>query len=309
MKNIIRLLVLSGLMMACQEHQEDFPQDDQRTVELSAQISSEGARADLVTVGKQYFENKDQMGLFVDAQGTQTCWTFDANKWTSNKKVYWKEPESTFCAYYPYAERAVYDVVPMPDLTRQKGTDKDINSFDFVVSKANFVYNDCKGIVSFTEENSLKHVYAMVIVNIKNKYTDEAVDVDYVNFVGDGLFTQSSYSFVKDKIEMVYAGGEKNSLKIDYPSGQQLSSTENLIVKIFVNPKTCKSPLKFSLGYTDHVQSKTAVADNLSNEFKAGFYYKYNMTLNNRSELVITGVNINGTENEDLPDLILPDAE
>ena len=310
MKNTSILLIALFTLFSCKETVYQGNEDLRLTLDMSID-SKAGYRA----VDNDFFEaksqfiNGDAIGLFSSNDVSYSKWILNNKVWMPNNFLFWHNRESVydFYAYYPYVETAQLDNVPMTNLKLQDGTDKSVIDTDFLYAMQRCAYTDNQGKISFTGSNALNHAYALVVVDLKLKQMDDGIMLKNVTLNGEGLFANCKYSFLSPESPIVRLDSDKSGdeLSINYSTPVQLDFNKNFRIKLLVNPFTTTST-RFLLKYTLANVEKTAYTEALSKKFQSGYYYHYTMTLNDSSNLVITGATVNGRKVENLPDIILP---
>ena len=198
----------------------------------------------------------------------------------------------------------------MPSLTRQQTDQPDLSDIDFLAGQQNCKYTDCNGTLSFTGIHAMNHVYAMIIVNLTTKNQKDEILLKDVSFSGENLFSHCFYSFGPNQTGNAVTVDKSqkaiHSHTFTYNSPVQLHPDSGYNVQVLVNPLICKANAGFSIHYTSGLVEKYAFTDALSNEFKPGYYYKYNMVLNDAEIIEVTGLEINGRKVDILPNIIFP---
>lgn len=112
-KTIFRLSAVAVLisMTSCSKNMNEELQIDPNVIRIDA-VHPSSAKTRVTATG---FENNDQIGVFVTAEGSTLqafgnsvnngLFTYDGSKWNPIRTYYWDEGKHDIYAYYPYQEQ------------------------------------------------------------------------------------------------------------------------------------------------------------------------------------------------------------
>lgn len=253
------------------------------------------------------FAKDDEIGVMVD-EGEFVQWEYNGVQWFPvGNAIYWKNREEihNFYAFYPYADNASLESVPMPSLTNQNGTMADLGKYDFLVADKTQTYGS-DGTVSFVGENAFTHVSSLVCITVKGGGDLNTAVLNKISIEGDNLITPSSYSFSEKKVTLVES--EQNELSIE-PENVTMSSEDKIFYFILNSSTTSLSTVTLSIHYTigNVAYKATKVGLSIANDddFGSGKQYAYAVTVVDNT-LKITGNTIkNWQEGGSLGDIII----
>lgn len=284
----------SILFFSCQGQIEDNQgkQEEQLSMSLIAHIGTmqkESAPRYSGELNSVQFAEGDEIGVFVDEKSA-TKWSYGV-KWTSQENIYWGDlvTESTFSAYYPYNNETTEKTkVYMPSLKVQDGSLANIYKHDFLVAETTQSYGT-DGIVSFTDENSFRHISCLVQFDIKATGMLTGAVLKSLSMEGTNIVSSASYSFEDEKVTFM----PDESADLLDASLQDYSLDAGGEAKSYyfiLNQKETDSLVSLTITYS--VNGTTFVASCPSfaagNKFQAGTLQKYNILVNGE-EVQITG--------------------
>ena len=300
-----KMMLLAGaccLLVACQSKEElqEVNQESNAPMFLEASIASGGVTSRTTTSeqGVSNFELTDQIGLFQPDEDEASCWEFEESGWTTETAMNWenKVEDFHFCAFYPYKEAANRSSIPMPDLTAQTGELEHIGTFDFLAGHCTMSYADAAGVVSFTEENAFRHVYAMLKVVVNKSSAEDELTIHKVSYEGQDIATSQTYSFGSSFAEdRLISGSPSTSVLTLTPEAVVTEESHTFVV--LINPVTLSSSLKLSFDYTRNGIRYTASTENLVSEYTSGKLYTYTIRLK-KENILIEGNSIGNWESQ-----------
>ena len=302
MKKIYFIITFLVLLSGCSKDASDTL----RVADISFDISRSAELLQKDVSMKTAFIDNDKVGVF--ANDSQSQWSFSRGKWTATEPFFWSDNNKvSFCAYYPYYTAATLDSVPMPSLLGQTGSELDMISRDFITGRRTLSFIDNNGNVEFNGSNALAHQYAMLVLTIRSSLPNAKATFDSVTIEGKSLFNSAYYSFTD---QLVHVSPNENQNKLYVKSSNFPTITEGrnyLLFKILVNPLTLDTHPMVTLGYVYNGKCYNITTDKLTKEFKSGFYYKYDLLINTKGELTVTGIEVNGRQEILLPNIVLPE--
>ena len=279
---LFSLIVAMSALYSCSDQKGLSHNDDDLSIAISAEVSSIlSSKTVTDNGGHSSFIKNDKIGLFVPDNEQAMLWNYDGNIWTTNSVGKWKNRNDKFefMAFYPCGKENISrDNIPMPDLSFQTGKLSDIGEKDFLVARCSVSYNDNNGVVSFTGENSFKHVYSLLHIIINSGDNKEEVSITGCKFNGEGIVTNHKYIFgsaVLDDGIVAIRESKKSILEINY--NPVIPVTDNHEIVVLLNPVSLDVPLEFTLSYEKDGIKHSATAD-ITKEFPKGSYRK--VTLN-----------------------------
>lgn len=282
-------------------YKESLSSDEKMEISLFVEVGDKSSTKTVTdTDGTVTFSEGDKIGMFAFSERIPLQWSYQNSRWVSSESVKWENrtDDFEFLVYYPYQEIAdvTYESVPMPDLSEQSGRLKDIGDKDFLVGRATVSYADNNGTVSFSGENSMKHVYALLYLNVVGDDSSNPVDITGCTFTGEGIVAPHTYSFDSSSGGMIASGdSDGDVLTID-----DLSSHD---IAVLINPVSLDSPLCFTIRYIRNGQEYEAKA-NLGTDFSGGNFHKITLRLVD-GKLIMTGNEVSNWNVITLDDIVL----
>ena len=180
MKKTIFTLVAVFTLSSCNDEKIEFRQD--LPVGLYVEVGETKLSKTVTDIdGYVTFSVNDQIGLFVPERSTPVVWKYENSDWTTSETVFWKNrtDDFEFHAYYPCDEVSgvTLSSVPMPDLTMQTGSLAEIGKYDFLAGSCTTSYSTNNGLVTFVKDNSLKHVYSLLYLNINGLSSADDMEI------------------------------------------------------------------------------------------------------------------------------------
>lgn len=300
-----RMMLLAGaccLLFACQSNEElqKVSQESNVPMFLEASIAS-GVLTSRTTTSEQgvsNFELTDRIGLFQPNGDEASCWEYGEDGWTTETEMNWenKVEDFHFCAFYPYQGTATRSSVPMPDLTVQTGELERIGTFDFLVGHRTTSYADAAGVVSFTEDNAFRHVYAMLKIVVNKSSVEDELTIHQVSFEGQDIVTAQTYSFGSSFAEDRLVSGSPSTSVLTLTPEVTVAEESHTFV-VLINPVTLSSSLKLSLDYTRNSIRYSASTEGLVSEYTGGKLYTYTIRLK-KENILIEGNSIGNWESQ-----------
>lgn len=278
MKKTIFTLLAVFTLSSCNDEKIEFRQD--LPVGLYVEVGETKLSKTVTDIdGYVTFSGNDQIGLFVPERSTPVVWKYENSDWTTSETVFWKNrtDDFEFHAYYPCDEVSgvTLSSVPMPDLTMQTGSLAEIGKYDFLAGSCTTSYSTNNGLVTFVKDNSLKHVYSLLYLNINGLSSADDMEITGCKFSGEGIVTPHVYSF--ESAGMVRSGNDiKSDLDI---SGLSYTVTgDPYTIAVLINPVTLNVPLNFTLEYNKGGLVYEASAD-LGKSFAGGSFNNISLIL------------------------------
>lgn len=252
------------------------------------------------------FTNGDAIGIFVN-ETPLVRWEYNGQAWNPEQTVYWpdKETEHHFKAFYPYAEAASYNEIPMPTLKNQTGTMESVAACDFLIAQKGQTYGE-NGVVDFQEEgNTFNHVSSLIQLTIKSNKDLASATLTRISLTGANLAAPSTYSFTNGVKLVPDDQSDEVSLTPDYDM-----SEGDITYYLVVNEKlSTASVTTLTLEYTSGGNTYTATKEGLAgNVFQSGMMQSFTLSVQNL-ELLITGSEISPWEPGNTLEDIVVDAK
>lgn len=294
------LPVLFLLFCVSCDKQSESPEDDM-AVKLFAEVGGKSQTKTVTeTDGTVTFSVGDKLGMFVLPGNTPVMWSYQNSRWVSSVSVEWENrtDDFEFLAYYPCDEVSgvTPDAVPMSDLSEQSGSLDDIGDKDFLVGRVVASYADNNGTVSFSGDNSLKHVYSLLYLSVVEDDLSNPLTITGCTFTGKGIVTPHTYSFDSASGGMIASGS---------PGGDVLTIEDlpSHDIAVLINPVSLDSSLSFTIRYIRSGQEYEAKA-NLGTDFSGGSFHKITLRLVD-GKLIMTGNEVSDWNVITLDDIVL----
>lgn len=286
------------LLGACQSQEELNESNAPMYLEASIASGLLTSRTTTTEEGSSSFDLTDQVGLFQPDNDVPVCWEYKESGWNTETEMNWenKVEDFHFCAFYPYKETATRSAVPMPDLTAQTGELRNIGAFDFLAAHCTMSYTDAAGVVSFTEDNAFRHVYAMLKIVVNKSAVDDELTVHQVSYEGQDIVTAQTYSFGNSFAEDRLVLGSPSTSILTLAPEVSVSGEKHTFV-VLINPVTLSSSLKLSLDYTRNGIRYNASTEGLNSEYAGGKLYTYTLRLK-KENILIEGNSIGNWESQ-----------
>ncbi|MGL5272692.1 MAG: fimbrillin family protein [Phocaeicola sp.] len=242
------------------------------------------------------FTENDKIGLFRDDESV-IGWEFKSNNWESEEVMYWNNADvaHNFYAYYPFleSERNPRTAIIMPTLKNQTGNLTDISKHDFLVSKLlNRKFTD-GSTISFSSENSFKHVSSLVKLIFKAGGNLEGATLTSIELSGDMLSSTTTYSFDAAEGSQLVFEGELAYTTIT-ASGLNVDMNDDRVFYFVANEyANATRPISLILGYTINDSEKTIIVDFPETKFISGKLHPYAISIMNGA------INVTGSAIED----------
>ena len=306
------LCISMALMASCQESELTNSQSNDLAMSVVASISPvsnvvqsryAGSEPNLVE-----FAENDQIGIFVDG-GEPLQWTYGSSGWSSDGIVYWpdKTDEHLFQAFYPYADGAVVDNVPMPDLKNQDGTMASLSNCDFLKATTTQSYST-DGVVEFKGDGkNFVHVSSLLKLTIKGDEDLQSSTLDKVSVSGKDIVAPSVYSFADDEVTLF---PDESSDLLEVALNHEMNGADATFYFILNEKNDATTPVTLTIEYTSGGKSYVASMNNFAgNVFAGGMQQSYTISVKD-SYLIVSGGDISpwGT-GETMDDIIINGQE
>ena len=161
MKKTIFTLVAVFTLCSCNDEKIEFRQD--LPVGLYVEVGETKLSKTVTDIdGHVTFSVNDQIGLFVPERSTPVVWKYENSDWTTSETVFWNA---------------------------------EIGKYDFLAGSCTTSYSTNNGLVTFANDNSLKHVYSLLYLNINGLSSADDMEITGCKFSGEGIVTPHVYSF------------------------------------------------------------------------------------------------------------------
>lgn len=252
------------------------------------------------------FTQGDAIGIFVN-EDPLVRWEYNGQKWNPEQTVYWtdKDTEHHFKAFYPYAEAASYNEIPMPSLKNQTGTMESVAACDFLMAEKSQSYGE-NGVVNFKEEGSaFNHISSLIQLTIKSGKDLASATLTSLSLTGANLVAPSTYSFTDGVKLTPDEESDEVSLALNYDM-----SEGDITYYLVVNEKlSATSTTTLTLQYTSGGNTYTATKEGLAgNVFQSGMMQSFTLSVQNL-ELLVTGSEISPWEQGNTMEDIVVDAK
>ena len=306
------LCVSIAMMASCQECELTNSQSDDLLMSVVASISPVSNVAQSRYAGSEpnlvEFAENDQIGIFVDG-GEPLQWTYGSSGWSADGVVYWpdKTDEHLFQAFYPYADGATVDNVPMPDLKNQDGTMTSLSDCDFLKATTSESYGT-DGVVEFKGDGkNFVHVSSLLKLTIKGDEDLQSSTIDKVSVSGKDIVAPSVYSFEDDEVTL---SSDESSDLLEVALNHEMNGADATFYFILNAKSDATTPVTLTLEYTTGGKSYVASMNNFAgNVFAGGVQQSYTISVKD-SYLIVSGGEISpwGT-GETLDDIIINGQE
>ena len=306
------LCVSIAMMASCHECELTNSQSDDLLMSVVASISPVSNVAQSRYAGSEpnlvEFAENDQIGIFVDG-GEPLQWTYGSSGWSADGVVYWpdKTDEHLFQAFYPYADGATVDNVPMPDLKNQDGTMASLSECDFLKATTSESYGT-DGVVEFKGDGkNFVHVSSLLKLTIKGDEDLQASTIDKVSVSGKDIVAPSVYSFEDDEVNL---SSDESSDLLEVALNHEMNGADATFYFILNAKSDATTPVTLTLEYTSGGKSYVASMNNFAgNVFAGGVQQSYTISVKD-SYLIVSGGEISpwGT-GETLDDIIINGQE
>jgi hypothetical protein len=308
MKTVNKMLALSALLAtSCQSVESTLVDeiDDNLPVNIVAKIGNLSAAANTRYAGDDVnslsFQSGDKIGMFVNKVNC-TAWTLGtSNTWAASSTVYWEDvtSEHRFDAFYPYADGASHESVPVPALQSQSGAFANLDQYDFMVATANSTYTANNGVVKFTDSASFQHKLSLLVLTFSAKNDLQGVTLNSLTLKADNLTKANTYSFSDDTFSPVDVEDEADETALTKAGDEQdatantdadnvLTSATDLsigttdqVLYYVLNPVT--SAITLTIHYTKNEVAYTASATLSNVKIESGKKYTSTISVNNNT--------------------------
>ncbi len=299
-------LCMSFLVSCEQQEMSGNEEMSEKTLQVEAEIASTGnlcSRTTTASDGKVVFAEGDEIGLYAPHTGVSGAWTYNGGIWSTNSLYTWPDKLSThdFCAYYPFTEPETRDAITMPDLSTQNGLLDQLKTYDFLVARCSTSYSAKNGVVSFTGEQSFKHVLALLSISLRANEETEGSVLRSISLKANNLLDTHTYHFGKsaeeDGMTLVKAVNELTLTGLDGTIDK--SELKHAFV---VNPLDASGSVEIVITYTRAEKTYTVSTQIPATNIQAGNLNKLNILIK-KSGLVIEGNTVEDWIVHDLGDI------
>ena len=250
------------------------------------------------------FTENDCIGVFVDDEAALK-WTYGLSGWTTETAVYWpdKTEDHTFCAFYPYAEAASTESVPMPGLKSQNGSMSSLSDCDFLVATTTQSYGADGTVAFYGEGKSFSHVSSLLKLTIKGDGDLQASTLNSISITGTNIVAPSTYSFDTKAVTLT-PDAESDILSAGL--SHEMSGTDATFYFIVNEKKDASSVVTLTIEYTTGGKVyEASLANFAGNTFAGGMQQSYTLTIKD-SSLIISGAEIEPWgEGETLEEIVI----
>ena len=305
------LCVSIAMMASCHECELTNSQSDDLLMSVVASISPVSNVAQSRYAGSEpnlvEFAENDQIGIFVDG-GEPLQWTYGSSGWSADGVVYWpdKTDEHLFQAFYPYADGATVDNVPMPDLKNQDGTMTSLSDCDFLKATTSESYGT-DGVVEFKGDGkNFVHVSSLLKLTIKGDEDLQSSTIDKVSVSGKDIVAPSVYSFEDDEVTL---SSDESSDLLEVALNHEMNGADATFYFILNAKSDATTPVTLTLEYTSGGKSYVASMNNFAgNVFAGGVQQSYTISVKD-SYLIVSGGDISPWGAGETLDNIIINAE
>lgn len=308
-KNIAAICCMT-VLAGCQQAEEIENPSEKLPMKIEASIGNQTESRYISNDGTPNnlsFDKGESIGVFVDnnpiiqwTKGTGETWTPETTEY------YWPDKinEHNFYAFYPWKTGSSKGSIPMPSLLEQTGEISDLSSHDFLIAKTSETYGE-DGMVSFTGDDSFKHVSALIAITVKGNGDLSQSTINKISFEGTNIASATTYSFENNSISIVE---DKKHNKMEADLDYEMNSA-NKTFYFIVNAGNNLSGTKFSIEYSTGDKNYKATKEGLgSGTLTSGKQYSFNLTVV-EGVLTISGNTIKDWESSVLDDIIINGVE
>ena len=302
------LCISMAFMASCQECEWTNSQSDDLAISVVASISPVNGISQSRYAGSEpnlvEFAEDDRIGIFVDG-GAPVQWTYGASGWSAEGVVYWpdKTDEHLFQAFYPYAEGATVDNIPMPGLKNQDGTMASLSNCDFLKASTSQSYGT-NGVVEFKGEGkTFVHVSSLLKLTFKGDEDLQSSTLDKISVSGKDIVAPSCYSFEDGTVTL---SSDDSSDLLEVALEHEMNGADATFYFILNAKSDATDPVTLTLEYTTGGKSYVASMSNFAgNVFAGGMQQSYTISVKD-SYLIISGGDISPWgDGETLNDIII----
>lgn len=266
-------------------------------------------------VGKSYFSEADQIGLFLPEKDIPYCWTYrNGGIWESEIPLFWPDKTKVlqFSAFYPYRETASADKIPMPDLSLQQGVWSDIGRFDFLVARTSCSYaTSHEGKIPFTGESSFRHIYSLLVLRFVDSSDEKEQGTTFLRRLsveGKGILAAHEYNLEKQKMQPLdtdLRNQQTNTWSVSWEAEQMKIGNDGYTVPLLINPSAQSLPLSLQVSYTSDEMRHTADIRTPEIRFESGKRYKYTVKIKNEGLVLVEGSIAEWEEGVDMGEFVI----
>lgn len=266
-------------------------------------------------VGKSYFSEADQIGLFLPEKDIPYCWTYrNGGIWESEIPLFWPDKTKVlqFSAFYPYRETASADKIPMPDLSLQQGVWSDIGRFDFLVARTSCSYaTSYEGKIPFTGESSFRHIYSLLVLRFVDSSDEKEQGTTFLRRLsveGKGILAAHEYNLEKQKMQPLdtdLRNQQTNTWSVSWEAEQMKIGNDGYTVPLLINPSAQSLPLSLQVSYTSDEMRHTADIRTPEIRFESGKRYKYTVKIKNEGLVLVEGSIAEWEEGVDMGEFVI----
>ncbi len=300
-KYLIISLFAAPILHSC-NNSEITTNNDEMLLRIEANIEATkvSTRYSATDINSIQFSDGDEIGIFINEKDLSK-WIY-SDSWNSETKIYWSDKETVynFHAFYPYNNTSTYETITTPSLSIQDGTLQSLGAHDFMTTNISSDYSNNNGNVSFTGQNSFKHIYSLICLNINNIDSEVNSKINSVTLSGTNIATASSYSFEDSNLSSNSHAPEVNIINIE----SEASLAEKKSFYIIVNPFSDNIDLtiNYTIGsYTYNATKASLIISPLS----GGSKYSYNITLKDNAIKITDSAISEWAEGNDIEDITI----
>lgn len=266
-------------------------------------------------VGKSYFSEADQIGLFLPEKDIPYCWTYrNGGIWESEIPLFWPDKTKVlqFSAFYPYRETVSADKIPMPDLSLQQGVWSDIGRFDFLVARTSCSYaTSHEGKIPFTGESSFRHIYSLLVLRFVDSSDEKEQGTTFLRRLsveGKGILAAHEYNLEKQKMQPLdtdLRNQQTNTWSVSWEAEQMKIGNDGYTVPLLINPSAQSLPLSLQVSYTSDEMRHTADIRTPEIRFESGKRYKYTVKIKNEGLVLVEGSIAEWEEGVDMGEFVI----
>lgn len=266
-------------------------------------------------VGKTYFSEADQIGLFLPEKDIPYCWTYrNGGIWESEIPLFWPDKTKVlqFSAFYPYRETASADKIPMPDLSLQQGVWSDIGRFDFLVARTSCSYaTSHEGKIPFTGESSFRHIYSLLVLRFVDSSDEKEQGTTFLRRLsveGKGILAAHEYNLEKQMMQPLdtdLRNQQTNTWSVSWEAEQMKIGNDGYTVPLLINPSAQSLPLSLQVSYTSDEMRHTADIRTPEIRFESGKRYKYTVKIKNEGLVLVEGSIAEWEEGVDMGEFVI----
>lgn len=297
------IAVACSLLAGCHQTEEMEFVDEDLKMSVVASIQSSNNQSVSRYAGDNpnsiSFKSGDEIGIAVNGE-MFVKWIKDNNGdgWSpEGEAIFWedKSKNHSFVAFYPFAENATMESVPMPDLSDQKGDMNSVAAKDFLFTTKEQSYGT-NGVVEFnrvndSEDYSFKHISSLVIVTLNGEGELSSATIDKISISGNNIITPSACKINGENF-IVELDETENKNLLELSLSHQMGSSDKTFYFVVNSGTVSLSAVTLSISYTTSQGSYIATLNGLGTSevtsFERGKKYSYSLKVAG-GELIISG--------------------